>query len=98
MKRKITLPVIYALTQTDDEVRNQLELIFSKPSESVPDPAQIRDLLFRTGAIHYAMIKMEFYKQRALDILSKAERAGANVERLKAVFGMRLRGPYEPIR
>jgi len=83
VKRKITLPVIYALAQTGGEDYNQLESTFCKQSESVPDPIQIRDLLFRTGAVHYATIKMEFYKQRALDILSKAEGAGISVERLK---------------
>jgi len=83
VKRKITLPVIYALTQTDVEARNQLQLIFNKQSGSVSSPIQIRDLLFHAGAIHYAMIKMEFYKQRALDNLSEAKRAGASVERLK---------------
>jgi geranylgeranyl pyrophosphate synthase len=82
-KHKITLPVIYALAQTDGEVRNQLEDTFGKQAGPVPNPTSIRDLLFRTGAIHYATIKMEFYKQRALDILSEAEGAGASVERLK---------------
>ena len=83
LKHKITLPVIYALTQVDGEARNQLERAFRKQSELVSDPTQIRDLLFRVGAIHYATIKMEFYKQRARDILSEAEAAGARVERLK---------------
>jgi len=82
-KRTITLPVIYALTQADNRTRNQLRLAFRKPSELVLDTAQIRDLLFRCGAIHYATIKMELYKQLALDILSEAEEAGASVERLK---------------
>lgn len=83
LKRTITLPVIYALTQTDGEVRNQFERAFSKQSESKPDPVRIRDLLFRCGAIYYATIKMEFYKQLALDSLSEAERMGPCVKRLK---------------
>ena len=83
MKHKITLPIIYALAQTDGEAHSQLELAFGKQSESVADPTEIRDLLFRTGAIHCATVKMEFYKQRALDILLEIERAGASVERLK---------------
>lgn len=81
-KRKISLPVIYALTQTDGMAREQLELAFEKSSIHSPDPTQIRDLLFRTGAIQYSAIKVELYKQRALDILCEAERMGANVERL----------------
>ena len=83
VKRKITLPVVYALTQADDEAADQLELAFRRPSESVLDTAQIRDLLFCIGAIHYATVKMQLYKQRALDILSDAERGGVRVERLK---------------
>ena len=83
VKRKITLPVIYALAQTDGEIRNHLESVFRKQSEVVPDARQIRDLLFRVGAVHYATVKREFYKQLALDILSEAEREGARVERLK---------------
>lgn len=84
-RKRITLPIIYALAQTEGEAHNRLESVFGKQSESKPklDPVQIRDSLFRTGAIHYATIKMEFYKQLALDILSEAEEAGASVERLK---------------
>ena len=83
-KHKITLPVIYALAQTDGETRNQLETAFGKQTgESGPDPSQITDLLFHCGAIHYTMIKMELYKQLALDYLSQTEREGAKVERLR---------------
>jgi geranylgeranyl pyrophosphate synthase len=84
LKQKMTLPVIYALTNAEGESRNQLELAFRKPSESVANPTHIRDLLFRTGAIHYTTIKMEFYKQLALDNLSEIERYGTSVERLKS--------------
>jgi geranylgeranyl pyrophosphate synthase len=83
LKRKITLPVIYALSLADGKARHQLELTFSKKTKSTPNLSQTRDLLFRTGAIHYATIKMELYKQQALDILSRAEVAGANAEQLK---------------
>lgn len=83
INRRITLPIIYALTHTDDENHNQLEMIFSKQLESTPEPMRIKDILFRTGAIHYATVKVEFYKQRALDVLYKAKELGANIERLK---------------
>jgi geranylgeranyl diphosphate synthase type I len=86
VKRNITLPVVYALTQSGGEARDQLKRTFRRQAESVPDTAQIRDLLFRIGAIHYATVKMELYKQRALDILSEAERVGVNVERLKLLL------------
>ena len=85
-KRKITLPVIYALLQTGGEVSNQLKQAFYTPTESAPDPKQIRDLLFASGDIHYAIIKMELYKQNALNTLSKAESLGATVDRLKVLL------------
>ena len=84
LKSKVTFPVIYALNQTDGKARQQLESIFVKQSRPVTDSTQIKELLFHTGAIHYAMIKVAFYKQGALDYLSEAEGAGANVERLKS--------------
>ena len=83
VKPKITLPVIYALAQTDGKTHDQLENIFVKQSVAVPDPVQIKDLLLHSGAIHYSTIKMEYYKQWALDTLSKAEKAKINVGRLK---------------
>ena len=84
VKRKITLPAIYALAQTDGETHSLLDTVFCKrASEFAPAPAQIRELLFRTGAIQYATIKMELYKQQAIDTFVELERAGAKVEQLK---------------
>lgn len=83
LKRKITLPVIYALAKADGETHDQLVSVFGQRSETLPSFTQIKDLLFRTGAIHYTMIKMEFYRQQALDILSELKRAGVNIKRLK---------------
>lgn len=82
-KPKLTLPVIYALNNAPDKVRTELENTFIKKLESVPNSTQVRDSLFQCGAIHYAAVKMELYKQQAQNILSQAEQAGANVERLR---------------
>lgn len=87
LKHKITLPVIYALSQTEGEAHQQLELTFCQKSTSTPDTNQIKNLLFSTGSVHYATVKMEFYKQLALDILSEIEEAGIGVERLKPFLG-----------
>jgi geranylgeranyl pyrophosphate synthase len=87
IKGKITLPVIYALAQADRETRDRIKRGFNKQFVAKLDPMQIRDLLFHTGAIHYAAIKMESYKQQALDNLSKAEKAGVRVQRLKLFLG-----------
>lgn len=83
VKPKMTLPVIYALTQTNGKDYNKLEMFLTKVSERVPDTTQIKDLLFRTGAIHYSTVKMELYKQQALDKLTEAERLGVNSKLLR---------------
>jgi len=86
-KRHISLPVIYALTQTDSETHNQFRLAFCDPAEPAFDNAQIRNLLFSTGAIHYALVKMEYYKQTALNYLLEVEQLGADIKRLKLFLG-----------
>jgi geranylgeranyl pyrophosphate synthase len=86
-KRKVTLPVIYALTQTSGEICNHFKIAFCDPTEPVFDTAQIRDLLFSTGAVQYALIKMECYRQSAFDCLIELEKSGVNVERLKSFLG-----------
>jgi geranylgeranyl diphosphate synthase type I len=82
-KHTITLPIVYALNQTDNQIFDEIRHILKKPSLSVHDIEQIKDMLFHTGAIHFAIIKMEYYKQIAKDILVKAETLGVNIERLK---------------
>ena len=83
IKRKMTLPVIFALGHADGEERSRFKGIFLEQTAAICDPAPIRDLLFRAGAIHYATVKMEFYKQLAAGALSEAARSGASVERLR---------------
>ncbi len=82
-KRKLTLPVIYALSHAEKDTRCQLESIYGEKNEAVPDSAQTKELLFKSGAVHYATIQMELYKQQSLDILSNIEAEGVNIERLR---------------
>jgi geranylgeranyl pyrophosphate synthase len=82
-KRKLTLPVIFTFNQTEGEAREQMDLFFSSKSSSSLDTAQIRELLFNTGAIHYTMVKMEYFKQLALESLDQATALGANTNKLR---------------
>ena len=83
VRRKISLPIIYILNQTDGDVRNQVKLLYSNPYKPLLDTEQFKDLLFNSGAIHYTTIKMNLFKQQALDILTKAKGKGVNIEKLK---------------
>lgn len=83
INRRKTLPVIYALSHKDTEIHNRVETFFLQKSDPVSESQQIKKILFQTGAVHYATVKMEFYKQRAFDILSEIEETGIKTERLK---------------
>lgn len=86
-KGKITLPVIYALAQTEGKTHHLLEKVFCKhSSELTPSTDQIKDLLFSTGAIQYATIKMEYYKQQAIDNITEIGHYGVKVDQLKSLL------------
>jgi octaprenyl-diphosphate synthase len=81
--RKITLPVIFALGQAG-QVHELLNSAFLKnDNKFVSSPRQIKDLLVNTGAIQYATIKMEIYKQQAMGVLNELERTEINIEQLR---------------
>ena len=80
LKRKVTLPVIHALLQKDGSGR--LEAWFGG-QETEADAAAVKDLLFNLGAIYYAVVKAEFYKERAFDALEKAGPDREAIARLK---------------
>jgi geranylgeranyl diphosphate synthase type I len=82
-QHKRTLPVIFALTQTNGEARYQLESAFDKQSRSEVDVAKVKDLILSSGAMYYATIKVELYRQLAQKALSKATAAGASIDRLQ---------------
>ena len=83
-QRKITLPVTYALAQTNGEIHRLLETTFLKTDIKVTSPpGLISDTLFDCGGILYASFKMEVYKQRALDILNALELKDIQVKPLR---------------
>jgi geranylgeranyl pyrophosphate synthase len=86
LKQKITLPLIFALNQTDKDLRYKLKQTFFNQSESIQNPNEVRDILFHIGAINYAVIKMEYYKQCAFDYLEKARELGARTKQLQVFF------------
>jgi geranylgeranyl pyrophosphate synthase len=86
VKRKITLPIIYALNLPDKTIHNVLSPIFQKPSIPIRDTEPIKKLLFQSGAVHYATLKMFIYKQKAAEILNNAHTIGINFEKLKMLL------------
>ncbi len=83
IKRKITLPVLYALTNANYETRTEVERIYINHSEEMPSIDQIKDLLIDAGAVYYTTLKQELYKQKALDALSRIADTGIDTDRIK---------------
>lgn len=84
MKPKISLPVVYVLSQTRGDIHHNLETTFFKRQViTASDAKKIADLMFKIGAIHYAIVKMEAFKQQAADILSSVKVKGVKIGKLK---------------
>jgi geranylgeranyl diphosphate synthase, type I len=81
--RKATLPAIYALANLEGEARQQMESAFLRYSEAAPEPVKTKELLFSCGAVYYAAIKMELYRQTAQEIFNNIGPELFTVEHLK---------------
>lgn len=83
INKKITLPVIFALSQTEGLVNSLLVQYYGKQAGTDIQIDQISDILSNSGALHYAAIKMESYRLFASEAIDKAEKSGINVEKLR---------------
>jgi geranylgeranyl pyrophosphate synthase len=82
INKRVTLPVIFALSHSGSVTHDNLMRAFDDKREAEINIAETKESLFRSGAIHYAMVKMEYYKQCASDVLVNLEKAGVNTGRL----------------
>jgi octaprenyl-diphosphate synthase len=82
-KRKITLPAIYALANLDGDPLLQVEQAFVRPPEVNPDPLEIKDILFSSGAVYYAAVRMQLYHQAAQKVLNELGSDSINTGHLK---------------
>lgn len=78
--RKITLPVVFALTNLDKSHRFQIEKAYTTKDVEKMNIEQTQKLLFETGALYYANLKRQIFKQKALDALSRVENRSTGVD------------------
>jgi geranylgeranyl pyrophosphate synthase len=84
INKKITLPVIFALSQTEGPVNSLLIQYYRKQADSADIKIeQISDILSNSGALHYTAIKMESYRLLVIEAIGKIEKFGRNVEKLR---------------
>ncbi len=93
-KRKITLPAIFALANANEEDANSLADWY-RNGVLQPGVAKIEDILTKSGAVYYALLKGELFKQKALESLGGARPDEATLSRLKMFIGP-TRGTHGP--
>jgi geranylgeranyl diphosphate synthase type I len=87
--RKRTLPAIFGLTHAEGDDLKTLTDIYLKKVPVTPEREEnVRGVLMRSGAIHYALVAAELYRQRALKALEQTSITGPALQRLKVLAGL----------
>ncbi len=68
-EKKLTLPLIYTLNNTDKETRRKIIYIVKNNNNDKTKVKWVIDNVVKAGGIDYATKKMNDYKQEAIDIL-----------------------------
>lgn len=68
-EKKLTLPLIYTLNNTDKETRKKIIYIVKNENRDKKKLAYVLDAVVKTGGIDYTIQKMQQYKNQALTIL-----------------------------
>jgi octaprenyl-diphosphate synthase len=69
-EKKLTLPLIYTLNNTDKETRRKIIYIVKNNNNEKHKVKWVINMVEKTGGIDYAKNKMEEFKQEALNILN----------------------------
>jgi len=70
-EQKMTLPLIYALANTDTSTKRSIIRIVKNNNNDPQKVAQVIDFVNKSGGIEYATAKMMDYKNNALDMLKQ---------------------------
>lgn len=68
-EKKLTLPLIYTLNNTDKETRRKIIYIVKNENRNKKKLSYVLDAVSKSGGIEYTIERMEQYKQQALTIL-----------------------------
>jgi len=70
-EKKMTLPLIYSLNNSNGTTRRNIKRIISKYRDDSKKVQEIIDFVHNTGGIQYAKEKMKEYQNKALEILNE---------------------------
>lgn len=68
-EKKLTLPLIYTLNNTDRATKRKIIYIVKNNSQDKKQVAWVIEQVIKAGGIHYAMQKMNEFKNKALEVL-----------------------------
>ena len=68
-EKKLTLPLIYTLNNTDNETRRKIIYIVKNENKNKDKVKFVIDKVVKCGGMDYAKNKMNQYRQEALNIL-----------------------------
>jgi octaprenyl-diphosphate synthase len=70
-EQKVTLPLIYALSQSNEEERKKLKKIFGRSGKNGKEIGKIIEFVRKYKGLEYAKSKMEHYKDKAIKLLEE---------------------------
>ncbi|MCB0402433.1 MAG: polyprenyl synthetase family protein, partial [Flavobacteriales bacterium] len=82
-EKKMTLPLIFALNQTDPATKKKIIGTIKHHHENAKKVREVIDFVVRTGGIDYAQKAMLSYRDKALEILSGFDQQNEATEALK---------------
>ena len=85
-RRKITLPVIFALKHSAAEIRTGLEAVYLGRSREEVDTEQVRAWLAQCGGIYYAAVQQELFTKKARETLAGIAARGISTDRFGIFF------------
>ena len=77
-EKKMTLPLIYSLSNANSSDKRRITRIVKKYNEDKKKVKEVINFVIETGGIEYAQKAMHKYKNMALDILKEFEQNEAN--------------------
>ncbi len=88
-KRKKTLPVVFALSNADEEARDWLASIYSAREPIGPElESKVSQLLGSCGAVHYSIIRAEMYRRKAAKVLADSGIPHGAVRSMSSALGL----------
>ena len=86
LRRKMTLPVIYALSAADGDALQELTAAYLAANQPTPDIPRVTEILSSTGAMYYAAVRLESYREAANNALAATKIAEEQMQEFRKLF------------